>query len=83
MVGWGTSCSSTLVLRPPLPAELEGPRFQRIEKRVTALSMTAIPQSQQEEVVASKEINAINILAKLMTSSQPGGLSEKSAIQPP
>ena len=42
--------------------------------------MTAIPQSQQEEVVASKEVTAINVLARLMTCYQPGGLSEKGAI---
>ena len=42
--------------------------------------MAAIPQSQQEEVVASKEVTAINMLARLMTCYQPGGLSEKGAI---
>eukprot|EP00438_Fugacium_kawagutii_P029112 Skav233709 [mRNA] locus=scaffold2120:28636:35173:- [translate_table: standard] len=66
--------------RPVLPPELEGPRYQRLEKRATSLLMTAIPQGQQEEVVASKNVSVINILAKLMISYQPGGLSEKCAI---
>ena len=66
--------------RPTLPPELEGPRYQRLEKRATSLLMAAIPQGQQEEVVASKNVSVINILGKLMISYQPGGLSEKCAI---
>lgn len=42
--------------------------------------MSAIPSSQQEEVVAGKAITTISILEKLMLSYQPGGLTEKAAI---
>ena len=66
--------------KPQVPLDLQHPRYQRLEKRVTALLMGAIPQAQQEEVVASKEVTAINVLARLMTCYQPGGLSEKGAI---
>ena len=66
--------------RPEVPPELKEPRYQRLEKRVAALLMSAIPQSQQEEVIAGKEITTISILGKLMLSYQPGGLTEKAAI---
>ena len=50
------------------------------EKRATALLMQAIPGSQQEEVIAGKEVTVVSILSRLMLSYQPGGLSEKAAI---
>lgn len=66
--------------RPTMPAALTEPRFQRLEKRATALLMAAIPANQQEEVIAGKEVSTIAVLGRLMTSYQPGGLSEKAAI---
>ena len=66
--------------KPEVPPELRELRYQRLEKRATALLMSAIPGSQQEEVIAGKDVSTMNILAKLMLSYQPGGLSEKSAI---
>ena len=69
-----------VVHRPEAPPELREVRYQRLEKRVAALLMAAIPVSQQEEVIAGKEINTISILGKLMLSYQPGGLTEKAAI---
>ena len=42
--------------------------------------MSAIPQAQQEEVIAGKEVSTLAVLSRLMTSYQPGGLSEKAAI---
>ena len=63
-----------------LPEDLQGVRYQRLEKRATALLMQAIPASQQEEVIAGKEVNVVSILSRLMLSYQPGGLSEKAAI---
>ena len=43
--------------KPQVP--LQDPRFQRLEKRVTALLMSAISSAQQEEVVAAKEVNMV------------------------
>ena len=65
---------------PEVPPELKEARYQRLEKRATALLMAAIPGNQQEEVVAGKDVSTMNILGRLMLSYQPGGLSEKSAI---
>ena len=65
---------------PEVLEELRGNRFQRLEKRAAALLMAAIPSTQQEEVIAGKDISTISILGKLMLSYQPGGLTEKAAI---
>ena len=65
---------------PETPEELRGVRFQRLEKRATALLMAAIPATQQEEVIAGKDVSTMSILGRLMISYQPGGLSQKSAI---
>ena len=66
--------------KPEVPIELREVRYQRLEKRATALLMAAIPQTQQEEVIAGKEVSTLAVLSRLMTSYQPGGLSEKAAI---
>ena len=63
-----------------VPSRLQDPKFQRLEKRATALLMAAIPSQQQEEVIAAKEVSAIGVLTRLMIAYQPGGLSEKAAI---
>ena len=69
-----------VVHKPVLPPELQDARYLRLEKRATALLMQAIPVSQQEEVIAGKEVTVVSILSRLMLSYQPGGLSEKAAI---
>ena len=66
--------------KPEIPEEVKGAKYQRLEKRATALLMAAIPQNQQEEVIAGKEVSTLAVLSRLMTSYQPGGLSEKAAI---
>ena len=63
-----------------VPPHLQDPKFQRLEKRATALLMAAVPSQQQEEVIAAKEVSAIGVLTRLMIAYQPGGLSEKAAI---
>lgn len=42
--------------------------------------MSAIPEQLREEIVSSKAMTTLGILAKAMQLYQPGGLSEKSAI---
>ena len=43
-------------------------------------SMAAIPASQQEEVIAGKDVSTMNVLAKLMLSYQPGGLNQNTIL---
>ena len=66
--------------KPEVPDYLQGPKFQRLEKRATTLLMQAIPHQQQEEVIAAKEVTTMGVLSRLMLCYQPGGLSEKGAI---
>ena len=55
-------------------------RWSRLEKRASALLLTSIPDTLREEVVASKNISTLGILAKGMVLYQPGGLAERQAI---
>ncbi|CAK9113587.1 unnamed protein product [Durusdinium trenchii] len=55
-------------------------RWSRLEKRASALLLSAIPETLREEVVAAKNITTLGILAKGMVQYQPGGLAERQAI---
>ena len=66
--------------KPEVPESLKGERYQRLEKRATALLMSAIPQTQQEEVIAGKEVSTLAVLSRSDDQLSPGGLSEKAAI---
>ena len=61
-------------------AKLTTRKWARLEKRTTALLLSAIPESLREEVVSSKSLSTFGILVKGMIAYQPGGLSERQAI---
>ena len=63
----------------PTP-ELQQKKWSRLERRASSLLLGALPESLKEEVIASKAITALGILAKAMLQFQPGGLTERSAI---
>ena len=65
---------------PKMDEALCQPRWGRLERRAASLLLSAIPSQLREEVVASKMMSALGILAKGMTTYQPGGLSERAAI---
>ena len=65
----------------PVPgASLQQKRWSRLERRASALLLAAIPEGLREEVVSSKSISTLGILAKGMVQYQPGGLAERTAI---
>ena len=55
-------------------------KWSRLERRASALLLAAIPEGLREEVVSSKSITTLGILAKGMVQYQPGGLAERTAI---
>ena len=55
-------------------------KWSRLEKRATALLLSAVPEALREEVVSSKSLTAFGILVKGMIAYQPGGLAERQAI---
>ena len=60
--------------------ELSAPRWSRLERRATSLPLAALPESQKEEMIATKTLHPLGITSKLMVIYQPGGLSEKGII---
>ena len=63
-----------LTHHPQPTEEMAQQRWSRVERRASSLLMAAIPDQLREEVVASKAVNALAILAKGMQ------LYERSAI---
>ena len=65
----------------PLPSpELADGRWMRLERRATSLLLSALPELQKEEMVATKNLTPLSMVTRLMTIYQPGGLSEKAII---
>eukprot|EP00438_Fugacium_kawagutii_P026560 Skav206294 [mRNA] locus=scaffold3268:30491:38245:+ [translate_table: standard] len=65
----------------PVPTpEMNKPKWKRVERRAAALLMTAIPDQLKEEIISSKSVSTLGILAKGMQMYQPGGMTEKMAI---
>ena len=66
--------------KPVASEELSAPRWSRLERRATSLLLAALPESQKEEMIATKTLHPLGITSKLMVIYQPGGLSEKGII---
>lgn len=62
------------------PPALNQQRWMRLERRASNLLLKALPMSQREEIVATKDITVLGILTKLMVNYQPGGGQEKAAV---
>eukprot|EP00434_Breviolum_minutum_P003898 symbB.v1.2.003425.t1/scaffold183.1/size281544/9 len=66
--------------KPVASLNLSKTKWTRLDRRVTSLMLAALPESAREEMVATKTLNPLGILSKLMVQYQPGGLSEKGII---
>ena len=51
---------------------------QRLELRVSTMLLAAMPPSLKEEVVASRQLTAGEIMYKVLRHFQPGGIAEKA-----
>ena len=60
--------------------ELKKEKWVRVERRAVTMLLSAIPGGVKEELVATKSLTPLRILAKLMALYQPGGLHEKTVI---
>ena len=60
--------------------ELKKTRWVRVEHRAVSMLMEAIPTAVQEELVATKSLSPLKVIAKLMTIYQPGGVHERTVI---
>ena len=63
--------------RPTLPLKAE---WARVERRATAMMLSAVPKQVRDEVIASGEVTSLGLLRKLYSVYQPGNLQEKSLV---
>ena len=66
--------------RPEPSPHLQQARWSRLERRASSLLLAALPESQRDEMIATKSLAPLSIVAKLMVTYQPGGLAEKSIV---
>ena len=62
------------------PKEIVGTKWARVEKRACSLLLQAIPERQQEDIIASRSLTVLGIITRLMVNYQPGGAHEKAAV---
>lgn len=66
--------------KPEPSLELKNPRWTRLERRASSLLLTALPEAQKDEMIATQSLSPLAIVAKLMVAYQPGGLAEKGIV---
>ena len=69
-----------LQLKPQPSLELSKPEWSRVERRATAMLLTAVPKSVREEIIAYGEVTSLSVLCKLYAVYQPGNLQEKGLV---
>lgn len=62
------------------PAALMQKKWRRLGKRGSSLLLQALPDSQKEDVIASKDLSVLAIVTKLLSNYQPGGSQEKAGV---
>ena len=67
-------------LLPVVSAVTNKAEWARVERRATAMMLTAIPTTLKEEVIAAGGVNTLNLLAKLFSTYQPGNRQEKALV---
>ncbi|CAE7496106.1 unnamed protein product [Symbiodinium sp. CCMP2592] len=68
-----------LQLRPQPSSELR-PEWARVERRATAMMLSAIPKAIREEIIAHGQMSTLDVLCKLYSVYQPGNLQEKTLV---
>ena len=62
------------------PKHIVEERWQRVERRTSAMLLQAVPQVVRDELVSARRMGVFGILTYLMTSYCPGGVSEKQML---
>ena len=68
-----------LHIAPLVPAECTG-LWARLEQRGQSMLLCALPEGLKSEVLASRSTNTVEILYRIYTRYQPGGLGEKALL---
>ena len=61
------------------PAFLRSP-FARVEQRAQTILLKAIPESLRSEIISNRSIGSIQIIFRVLTRYQPGGLAERTTL---
>ena len=69
-----------LLMRPERPTRYDSGPFVRVEQQAVALLLKAIPQYIREDIVATRRMTSIDIIGTILTTFQPGGLRERTAL---
>ena len=69
-----------LLVRPDRPGRFESGQFSRVEQRAISLLLKAIPAQVKEDVVATRKMSSNEIIGNILTTYQPGGLRERTAL---
>ena len=64
----------------PMRSPTSKTEWARVERRATAMMLTAIPATIKEEVIAAGDVTTVNLLAKLFSTYQPGNRQEKALV---
>eukprot|EP00435_Cladocopium_sp_Y103_P030730 s947_g7.t1 len=62
------------------PAVVQQEKWQRLERRMSAMLLQAIPESIRDELVASRRLGVFGVLTHLYTVYSPGGVFEKQTL---
>ncbi|OLP85186.1 Copia protein [Symbiodinium microadriaticum] len=68
-----------LQLQPRPSVDLR-PEWARVERRATAMMLTAVPKPIREEIIANGQVSSLVVLCKLYAVYQPGNLQEKTLV---
>ena len=76
----GSGPVERLILVPERPSRFDKGAFIRVEQRAVSLLLKAVPQQIKEDVVAMRRLTTIEIIGTILTTYQPGGLKERTAL---
>ena len=69
-----------LTVTPTIPADLLDPRWSRLERRVMAMLLAAMPKQIREDAVKHRVATVAATLFRLHVLYAPGGVAERTAI---
>ena len=61
-------------------AELQKPKWARVEKRAISMLLSSVPATVKEELVATRALSPLGLVSELMVLYQPGGAHERTII---
>ena len=69
-----------LLMKPEAATRFDTGPLVRVEQRAVCLLLKAVPSHIRDEVVTARRLTTIDIIGAILTTLQPGGLRERSAL---